>query len=353
MDIQISNSLPQSYSIFDNSLFKNNQLSVRAKFLLHYLSNRPEGWIVQQMDLRKVLGDQGKVLGEKTLRKVNKELVTAGYMKLETIYCKENKRAHGRRYLFSPTPIFDNQPKIKIKDKHIVDSVHSNIELESSMDSKSQKRPKAESDKSAVSAESGLNRNGTKQNFCNGEVHQNACISNSRIQLVNKEETKNKESYSLQLSFENCLKFCEEYIKERQLNIKIDQSKIPEFINYYQSKDVAFQEHYSWQSALKTRIEKYPSMIVEKKNSKTSSGRVKLTDIKTIHEFKEYCSKKKRYQEFYNNISNQCWAESDNNEANYAMMMEARFRLIKSEITLQKTWSKMEYKVCQRLSLTT
>ncbi|NME72799.1 hypothetical protein [Flammeovirga aprica] len=198
MDIQINNSRHNSYSIFDNSLWKNNTLSVRAKYLHHYLANRPEGWIIQQTDLRKILGDRGKLLGEKSLRRINKELVEAGYMKLTTVYCSKKKRAKGKKYLFSPQPIYRKQNDA-VKELVAEFQGHNTSQSYSQ-----QNRQKAERDKSAVSANDPLSRNGKKENLCKGELLQSASISNYReAYLVNNEEVTNNKSSSLELSLEN------------------------------------------------------------------------------------------------------------------------------------------------------
>jgi predicted transcriptional regulator len=77
-------------------------LSARAKGVLYYLLLRPPNWVGHIYDITANFADK-----EYTIKQAVKELVVAGYMKLEKL--KKNGRYVGSQYVYSERPIFKNK----------------------------------------------------------------------------------------------------------------------------------------------------------------------------------------------------------------------------------------------------
>lgn len=78
-----------------------------------YLCSRPPGWDVRQPDLMRVMN-----LSEQRLRNAMRELIDAGYVKLERVHTSNGKLA-GTQYVFTYEAgrFYDEEPQIRESDK--------------------------------------------------------------------------------------------------------------------------------------------------------------------------------------------------------------------------------------------
>lgn len=89
----------QNYSVIDNTVFKDRELSWKAKGLLCYLLSLPNDWKINVEDLITRSTD-----GDKSTRTALNELISAGYITKETVR-KKNGMIEGCNYVVREKPL--------------------------------------------------------------------------------------------------------------------------------------------------------------------------------------------------------------------------------------------------------
>lgn len=90
-----------NYTVIDNSIFKNKQLSLKAKGLLCLMLSLPDNWEYSVNGLTALSTD-----GISSVRSALEELQKSGYFKRRRLH--ENGRLAGVEYIVSETPMCEN-----------------------------------------------------------------------------------------------------------------------------------------------------------------------------------------------------------------------------------------------------
>lgn len=93
----------QSFTVLDNQLLSDNQLSFKARGILAYLLSKPPSWNPCIAELA-AQGQEGRAAITSALR----ELKRAGYAWMETTRSEDGKHAAGRCWVISETPSQSN-----------------------------------------------------------------------------------------------------------------------------------------------------------------------------------------------------------------------------------------------------
>ncbi len=87
----------KNFTVVDNTIITLVKLTPRARLALIYLLSRPDDWVLQITDLRRVLGTSDRYLGRDTAYAVVEELVAVGYIEKEQLLAPDG-RFQGVRY---------------------------------------------------------------------------------------------------------------------------------------------------------------------------------------------------------------------------------------------------------------
>lgn len=95
---------------------QNTDISYEALGILVYLLSKPDDWVTRLTDLQKRKHGKKSAYGRDVIARVMKELVEAGYLKLEHHRTEDNARLVGSSYVVSETLEF-RQPEIQTVGK--------------------------------------------------------------------------------------------------------------------------------------------------------------------------------------------------------------------------------------------
>lgn len=102
-----------NYTVIDNSVFRNKELSLKAKGLLCQMLSLPDGWKYSLNGLT-ALSDDGITV----IRSALNELENQGYFKRHRLY--ENGKLAGVEYIISETPMSENLILENLKQENLI-----------------------------------------------------------------------------------------------------------------------------------------------------------------------------------------------------------------------------------------